>query len=382
MKNNIRSIKEGHIVKRLLALIMDAVIFAFIWGGLASWVMTPIAESAFKYSEVGNQAVKYEAYSKLYVVEEEDKNTGEKKVIDVNVLQEIGDGNLTFTPLYNFDSSDVNFFKDRIKYYYTCYKTGNNVIYPEGRNPEDYKAPNYKDLIKDDNGNMVKPADYYTDDWFNNKFGSITELKDLKNEAYEAVKDFYNQPYFTAINNKIKGIQLFIILPPYFLSFGIFFIMFPLIFKNGETLGKKVVHVGFVSKDGFDVKKRQIIFRQLLLLLYVSFFTFILGIGVTSLAMIGLAGLIYLVATLISKTHRSPMDYAAYTLLIDTVKSVWFHDEVEEQNKEVELEDKMAKYRTEKPQDKHLIQIGTEIVDEQVKKEFEEEKLKKAKNKK
>lgn len=382
MKNNIRSIKEGHIVRRLLALIMDGAVFAFIFCALALWVFTPISNAAFDHEKLGQQGITYQVCSRLYVLEETNLDTNEKKVIDVDKLNEMGAGTTSIITLYNYNSSDVNFYKERIHYYYLCYKTGENVMYPEGKNPEDYKAPNYKELIKDDNGNLVKPSEYYTEAWFNEKFGSKTTVEDFRYCAQDAVKDFYYQPYYQEINSKLSKIELFVILPSYFLSFGIFFIMFPLIFRNGETLGKKVMHVGFVTKDGFDVKKRQIVFRQILILLFASLCTFGIGIGPTSIAILGVGVLIYVIATLISKTHRSPADYAAYTLLIDTASSVWFHDEAEEENKEVELEDKMAKYRTEKPQDKHLIQIGTEIVDEQVKKEFEEEKLKKAKNKK
>lgn len=379
MKNSIRSIKEGSIAKRILALVMDAVIFFFVFGGLASWVMSPIAEAAFDYSGIQVQATNYEVRSKLYVCVEKDEE-GNEKLVDVDNYEGDGSGDWDIIPLYNYDNDDINFYKERLRYYYVHYKTGVGVTYPEGKNEADYRAPNYQDLIKDDNGNDVEPASYYNDAWFDAKYGSETDINNFKKDSvYSAVKDLYNQPYFDDLNSKIKGIQLFIILPPFIISFGVFYILIPILFKNGETLGKKVTHLGFITKDGYDIKRRQIVLRQILLFLYVGIFTFGLGIGFTSVATLMLGTLIYLIATFISRTKRSPMDYFAYTYLIDTKKSVWFHDPEEEDKKEQELDEKMAKYRKYEPDQSHVIQIGTEIVNQDVKKELEKEKLKKSK---
>lgn len=379
MKNSMRSIKEGSFVKRILALVMDAVVFFFVFGGLAAWVMSPISEAAFDYSETQVQATNYQIRSKLYVCVEEDDD-GNEVVVDVDNYEGDGSKDWDIYPLYQYKSEDINFYKDRIRYYYVHYKTGVGVTCPEGKDEADYRAPNYQDLIKDDNGNEVKPADYYTDAWFDAKFGSETDIDEfISGPVYSAIKDFYYQSYFDEITTKIKWIQLFIIIPPFIISYGIFYILIPILFKNGETLGKKVTHLGFVTKDGYDIKRRQIVLRQVLLLIYVLIFTFGVGIGFTSVATMMLGTLIYLVATFISKTKRSPMDYFAYTYLIDTSKSVWFHDQNEEAKKEQELDEKMSKYRKYEPDQSHVIQIGTEIVNEQVKKELEEEKIKKSK---
>ncbi len=378
MKSSIRDIHEAGLGKRMIAMIMDAAVFAFTMVALALWVFTPIVNSTMHYKDLGVQGLKWEVFSKLYVAEEINEEDGTTKVVEVTKFEETT-GNLTYTPLYNYESTDVNFYKDRLHYYYCSYKTGENVETIEGKDPEDFKAPNYNIYIKDNSGNDVLPKDYFTEEWFTNLIDGKSSVDDYKNLAYNAVKDLREEAHFVDLNRKIGNCQLVMILPAFVISFFGFYLLVPLLYKNGETFGKKVMHIGLASKDGFEVKKRQIVFRQLLLFAWVSLFSFVVGIGLTSLAILGVGVVIYLVATAISKTKRSPIDYAAYTYMIDTAKSVWFKNLEVEKKTEAELEEKMSKYRRYEPDQSKVIQIGTEIVNEEVKKELEQEKLKKAK---
>ena len=377
MKNSLRSIHEGGLGKRMLAMIMDAAVFAFTMVALALWVFTPIVKATMNYDGLGVQGLKWEVFSKLYVSEVKD-DAGNKQVVDITKV-DVLNGELIYTPLYNYTSADTNFYKDRLHYYYCCYKTGENLEVPEGKDINDFRSPDYNVPIKDKDGNEVLPKDYFTESWFASLIDGKSSTDDYKNLSYEAVKDLREKPFFVELNKKIQNCQLVMILPAFGVSFLAFYLLVPLLYKNGETFGKKVMHLGLISKDGYAVKKRQIVFRQILLLIWVSFFSFIVGIGLTSLAILGVGVVIYLIATAISKTKRSPIDYAAYTYMIDTSKSVWFKDPEEEEKKEQELEEKMSKYRRYEPDKSHVIQVGTEIVNEQVKKELEEEKSKKSK---
>ena len=379
MKNSIRSIHEAGYGKRLIAMIMDAVVFAFVTVALALWVFQPIVNSTMHYEDLGVKGLQYEVFSKLFVAEEEDEN-GNKHVVEISNMNETK-SSLTYTVLYQYgdENTDVNLIKERLHYYYCCYKTGENIETIEGKDVNDFRAPDYNKYIKDNNGNDVLPKDYYTDAWFNKLIEGKTTLKDFRSLSYDAVGNLRSTSYFTEVNNKISQCQLVMILPPFFISFLGFYLLVPLLYKNGETFGKKVMKIGFASKDGFEVKKRQIVFRQILLLAWVCLSCFIVGIGLTSLATLGVGVVIYLIATVISKTKRSPIDYAAYTYLIDTAKSVWFKNAKIEEEKELELEEKMSKYRKYEPDQSHVIQVGSEIVNEDIKKELEEEKVKKSK---
>ena len=380
MKNSIRTLKEGNIAKRILVLLMDAVIFGFVMFCLIAWCTVPIANAAFNYNGLQAKGTNYQINSRLYICEEVDKD-GNKRIIEPNQTGTITDGDLQFTVIYDYSSEDPDFYKERLHYYYLNYKTGNNVMYPEGKNPEDYMAPDHNEEIDDGNGNKVLPSAFYTEAWFNEKFGSLNDVKSLKDAGYTATKDFYYSGYYSKLNSDITKIQAFIIFPPFVLSFFVFFILIPILFKNGETLGKKFGHLGFVTNAGYSIKKRQIVFRQIGLLLYVSFCAFIVGFDlVTSLATLGIGVFIYFLATFISKTKRSPLDYLCYTYLIDTKNSVWFDSPEAEEKAEQDMDEKMAKYQSKVEPDKNLIQVGATIVDEQVKKEIEEENLKKSKS--
>ena len=364
-KSEIRSLHEANIAKRLLALLMDAVCAAFIMLGFISLVFVPIADKGFHYSEKVAEGVRLQLATKLYVYFDEDDN-GNMTIYDIKDFTKASEY-ADYIKLVDYESDDVDFFKSRLKYYYLNYKTGLNIETPENGKVEDYRAPNFEDKIDD-----KLPSELYTEAWFNEKFGGISTINEIKTAVLEANKDFYFQPYFVDLNNNLKYIQLFLIMPPFVLSFSIFFIVFPLCFKNGETLGKKVLNIGFVTKDGYLIQKRQIVFRQLLLLVYVFLCSFVIGIGLTSIATLGLGVFIYFLATFLSKTKRSPADKLAYVYLVDTIKSVYFKDAFEEANQQAQLDEKMKEYKSHKEEPRHVIQIGGEIVDEKIKKEIED----------
>lgn len=381
MKNEFVKIEQGNMALRIIALIMDAVLTFFIFLGLSGLVMTPIANKAFHYTEIKASQFRYQVASKLVVLYEQDDDQNIKTVYQIKDYSKITDDTKELM-LYEYEGkvgdkkTDVlSFYKARIQYYYCNYRTGYNVECPKGSKPQDFTAPNYK---------KYSPSKYTTE-WFENKIWK--EVKDQKKiddqlikareKALDATKDFYYQDYYQESNKKLQNIQLFLILPSYVLSFAVFFIIIPLCFKNGETLGKKTFHLGLLAKDGYAVKKRQIVLRQVTLLLYCGLASFVVGIGLTSFATLFVGVFIYFLATFISKAKRSPMDYLSYTVVVDTQKSVWFKDEFEETSMTEEFNENMSKYRKGPVENKNVIQVGSTIVNEEVKKEIEETSKKK-----
>ena len=147
--------------------------------------------------------------------------------------------------------------------------------------------------------------------------------------------------------------------------------------KDGQTLGKKTMNIAVISIDGYAAKKRQILFREILLFIVIGVLGVVVGIGLTSLAVIAVGVVLLFIGTLIPKNKRSIFDYAAFTIVIDSLHSVWFKTKEEEERHERELEDNMAKYKKYVPDNPNLIQVGSKIVDEKLLKEIEEEKSKK-----
>lgn len=368
MKNEeLTQIQKASFFKRIIAFIMDGALAIFIMFGFIAGVFYPIANKAFKYSEKRANIMLYQVASKLVVCHGNDEE-GNDKVFDLAYL---GDApkDAEYVTLSVFNGQEDDFYVSRVKYYYLNYKTGVGVEYPENANVEDYKAPNYKDLIEG-----KTPAEYYTEEWFNAKLESAGSIANLISDA---IVDLCNQEFYAKKERSVRLTGYFLVLPAYFLSFSIFFIIIPLCFANGETLGKKTLHLSFVNSEGYAVQRKQIVLRQLFMFLLTSVVSFMIGrIGVGSLAFLGIGILVYYVATFISKEKRSPADYLAMTLLVDANKSVWFTNASVEQEKEEDIAKNMAKYHQNKVEDPRVIQVGGTIVNEDIKREIEEENKK------
>lgn len=415
-KNNIEehtsvsSIYEAGIGKRLLAGIIDGLFFVFLALILSMWVFTPIANAGMNYE--GNQvdATQYQIASHLYVYQQADDDYN-YNVIEVKDFTEKMDANreARVSTVYQIVKDDYKWYLEHLHYYYTSYLTAKNIELPNNSERKSYDpfkdnfvSPNYDKFVKD---TEVKACDYYTDDWFSKNILKIDDensyfvrdtskenfleqitkkesksnddtVKELRQMCYDATADFYYSDYFKNINNSIKWTQIFIIGMAVVISYSVFYILIPLLYKNGETLAKKFGHLAIISAKGYQVQKRQIIFRQIILFIELVIPACVIGIGLTSVATLGVGIVILFVCTLISKTHRSPHDYAAFTLVVDAPKSVWFDSKEDEEKFAKDLDDKMAKYKNKKIIEKSVIQIGDEIVNEEYKKQIEEESKK------
>lgn len=366
MEDKLTVIKNGSIVKRIFALIMDGAVALFVFFGLAFLVFSPIASKCFHYNELHDEAEKKQLDSHLYIkIKEDDKSN-----VGIYSLKE------QYLDEYKEDlniEDKVGFLKEKLHYYYLNFKTGN---VEEGC----YYSENFDKPIKLESGEEILPVNYYTEDWFNENIGGLQTVSQVLDAALVATEDFFVE--FRPLQNQIKYRELFIILPPFVISYGVFFFLVPLLFKNGETFGKKTLNLGFATKDGYKVQKRQIVTRQLFIFVLVVFGAFGIGIGTTSFAILFAGIAIYVLATALSKSKRSVADFLAYTLLINTRDSVWFENPQVEAEKEQEVKDQMSKYNKYIPENKNLLQVGTEIVDEEAKKEFLESQKKTTKSEK
>lgn len=372
MKNDkITEIKKASFFKRIVAIIMDGALAIFIMFGLIALVFYPIANKSFKYTENRANLMLYQVASKLVVCHGTDEN-GNEKIYD---LAELGSApsDAQYSVVSQFQNKDDDFYISRVKYYYLNYKTGVNVEYPSDQDPENYKAPNYQELIEG-----KTRSEYYTEEWFAQKLSDPSFS--ISNLISEAIMDLSNEDFYASKERSVRLTGYFLVLPAFFISFSAFFIVIPLCFKNGETLGKKTLHLALINTNGYAVQKRQIVLRQIFLLLGTAICCFMIGrIGVGSIAILGIAVVIYYVATLISKEKRSLADFLAYTLLVDATKSVWFDNAVEEKTQYQTIEENMEKYRQNKVENPHILQVGSEVVNEDAKRELEEENRKKEK---
>lgn len=358
MANELKSINKAGLGKRLISIIMDGVVTLFVWLFLAVLVFENIADSAFGYSEKQEKFYEHQIFSKLCVYEE--KVDGNYKIINnTEELENRNLNNLTRTTLldeYNFDSIDE--YKNRLEYYYCSYLTNQNIVFPKG-----YPEP----ILTIENSEGIEVSNQ---EWFDENIKNLTDKDKILEACKNAEIHFYKTKMVRDLDKDVKWIQVFIFATPFVLSFGVFYILIPLLNKNGETLAKKVTHIAVISFDTYSVKKRQIVFRQLLLMFYIILAMIIYGIGTTSFATLGVAIVIYLLVIVFNKNNRSIVDYAAYTLLVDSSKSVWFNSPEEENEKEKSIKKNLSKLKKYEPDNKHVIQVGSKIVDEDIKKEL------------
>ena len=366
--SELTQIKNASFFKRIIAFIMDGALAVFIMFGFMAAIFYPIANKAFKYTENRANLLLYQVSSKLVVCHGKDEN-GNDKVYELTNLN-AAPSDAQYTTLSVYDGQEDEFYINRVKYFYLNYKTGVGVEYPADQDPENYKAPNYQELI-----DGKTRLEYYTEEWFNAKVESSGSIATLISDA---IVDLCNEEFYSKRETSVRLTGYFLVLPPFVLSFSIFFIIIPLIFRNGETLGKKTMHLAFINSQGYAVQRKQIVLRQSFLFLVTAVTCFMIGrVGVGSLAFLGIGIVIYYVCTIISKQKKSPADFLAMTLLVDANKSVWFTNAKQEQEKTEILEKNLEKYEQNKAVDPHIIQVGGTIVNEEIKREIEEENKKK-----
>ena len=124
-----------------------------------------------------------------------------------------------------------------------------------------------------------------------------------------------------------------------FVTFMIFYFLIPTLFKNGETIGKKVMHICLVNKLGYQYSRLQLIPRFLAPTFLVIAVIFITGFSFWSLLIVSGGLLISYLFAIFSKNNRALHDIFAGTLVVDARESTWFKNAEEEAKTEQEVED-------------------------------------------
>lgn len=276
--------------------------------------------------------------------------------------------------IYN-TSDDYSVYEKCISYYFLNYLTGN---VPEGK----VKAPNYDKEFEPESGVKVLPKDYYTIEWYNKTVLGITEddpnretstlyftyqvdehgnydktkIGVPKNQRYSnekgqvvlltnediviqykkiyqaAYRDLENKDFFLEVSNKYyMGFSIAASLS-LFVSGLIVYVGFPLIFKNGRTIGKRILKLGLANYEGYKFHNIQLLMR------FMPFGICSLAIMLpfwNSIAIIFLIVLIMLLVSfalmMASPKKASLHDFCARTIVIDTKTSILFNDIAEEE---------------------------------------------------
>ena len=106
-----------------------------------------------------------------------------------------------------------------------------------------------------------------------------------------------------------------------FVTFMIFYFLVPMLFKNGETIGKKVMHICLVNKLGYQYRRLQLIPRFLAPTFLIIAVIFITGFSFWSLLIVSGGLLISYLFSIFSKNNRALHDIFAGTLVVDARES-------------------------------------------------------------
>lgn len=412
-----KKIEIASMFRRIVAAAMDAIVAFFVYFILVTYVATPIAQKASKYNDYVVDLYQYEVASHLYTLCQQD-NTSKYVPIEVKDFSEKLDNNYLqkITETRSVSDYTASDFIRKLQYFYTVYLTGDvsKVELPNNTETRTYDAikdkfvsPNYDKPI---DGKL--PSEIYTMRYFNVEIMGLPKegeenkspyyaypivddhidyegtpvLKegvseydpkdDLKNKLYTATSKLYYSDYIQELNKNIKIIQLWCYIPTFVFVMCFFYLLWPLVFKDGATLGKKTMSLAVIAKNGYSASKLQILSRQGIFILEVSFCSFVLGLGLTSVAMIGVGAVIMLVVALCNKNKCAPHDFAALTIVVDQKTSVYF-DNVKQEDKAIKrVDENIENLHKYEPENVNIIQVGSKIVDPKIKQEVEENRKK------
>jgi uncharacterized RDD family membrane protein YckC len=159
---------------------------------------------------------------------------------------------------------------------------------------------------------------------------------------YNAGRNLYNsgfyQKTYVLYEGQEKTYPLITSIP---IATLLYYVVIPLCFANGETLGKKTFKLALVNRLGFQVKKSQLVLRQLPSPLFAELFFVLLNPAPAATILSGLLFISYLFV-LFDKSHRALHDFWAGTLVVDGEKSLFYRDANDQALGEAEYAKAMA----------------------------------------
>lgn len=176
------------------------------------------------------------------------------------------------------------------------------------------------------------------------KFGVVFQMDPADFDAMTAQqKAVYEEAYAALISdidamynyNMVVNLTLVITSISILLGIGVSEFVLPLIFGNGQTLGKKVFGLGLMGTEGIKITTVQLFARTLLgkyaietMVPVLIVMMILLGsIGVVGLAVLALIGILQLGVLISSKTNSLIHDVLAKTVVVDLASQMIFDSE-------------------------------------------------------
>lgn len=272
--------------RRISALIFDLFLIVFVFLLINTFVMSPLLAIPFDYDNNVQLRNEIMIESNLYYKNEE---TGE--INEIVTKYEKGD------------------FKGNFDEFFIEFDTSINKFYEK-----------YQDSLENEYLKAKLNSSFFKEDLSLKENVKESDLLDFMYKQYDvAFSNFsFVDENYLKLSKSIITFTVLTILISLVLSIIIFELIIPLCFPNGETLGKKLFSIGLVNaKDGFKIKKSQILVRFVVLLFFET---------LLSILLIAIPLFITFSFMLFSKSGSPLHDYFAAIICVDKKKTIIYKD--------------------------------------------------------
>lgn len=185
----------------------------------------------------------------------------------------------------------------------------------------------------------AKLEEYYNsyEQQYNVKFDlTVEEMNDLteaEKAHYNEVQEIINKDTeFIALYSSMMNLIILIVVFSVLLGFLFLEFLVPLLFKNGQTLGKKIFGIGLMRKDGVKITPVMLFVRTVLgkytietmIPVFVIVMIFFGYMGIFGSVIIMAIFFIQLIMVLATKAHTAIHDKMAGTVMVDMQSQLIF----------------------------------------------------------
>ncbi len=363
----IKDIKYANLGRRVLGIILDLIFFIILLLFFYLPVVEGYVDIGFHNAQVLNDVKALQVYSGLFVDRSEES---QEPLTNVSLIgrEELTDENNYFTfdsykvylnATYNFyTNKDLSFHNDLLEMIFSKTDISDSelnywfntqvlnidqsldydVYYLE--NDDLYSSPlndncKVKETITFKGETFTKTSEdnQQNQEYILASIKIFSDTLDFPGTYQEALLHLRNTNEYSNYYLQLERISRYEAYIAIAISGLIYFLIIPLFFKNGETFGMKMVHVGLVNSLEYQVSKPQVFLKNFFILaeIFVGIFTFFLVFLIDYIVMI------------FTKRHRSFSDLIAATVVIDTKTSVWFVSRSVEEKLISQIEENLKK---------------------------------------
>ena len=363
----IKDIKYANLGRRVLGIILDLIFFIILLLFFYLPVVEGYVDIGFHNAQVLNDVKALQVYSGLFIDRSEES---QEPLTNVSLIgrEELTDENNYFTfdsykvylnATYNFyTNKDLSFHNELLEMIFSKTDISDSelnywfntqvlnidqsldydVYYLE--NDDLYSSPlndncKVKETITFKGETFTKTSDdnRQNQEYILASIKIFSDTLDFPGTYQEALLHLRNTDEYSNYYLQLERISRYEAYIAIAISGLIYFLIIPLFFKNGETFGMKIVHVGLVNSLEYQVSKPQVFLKNFFILaeIFVGIFTFFLVFLVDYILMI------------FTKRHRSFSDLIAATVVIDTKTSVWFVSRSVEEKLISQIEENLKK---------------------------------------